>query len=325
MLLDKDLVDSFIKSLTLVKYTLTVSVPILIIVKYCDYAGYIKYLDKFAYHIVKRTNFLNVTGKAFLANLGSVYAGSALLLEKYEKKELSRTNLILSVIFAGFLPRIRILLTYTLPVVISLLTPPLVIFYAIFSLFNTFFRLAASVILSKIMLNDKNETTTKTNNIAPTPEIPKVAKSIFFYPLLNKAIQSSLKLTFKIVIHILIITTIFNYLQLKGLFEFIPLKLSFFGLPQKCDSAFYAYIAHTYSGISMIGSFLTEGRITTLAGIKLLLFCMMATRPIVAIKEAPSYYFGVYGIKNGSIIVFTDLVIFMITGLITFYLLSFIS
>lgn len=321
--IDPDIVKSIIQSLSFAKSILMVSLPVLCAVKFCEQAGFFRYFDRFSQVVVSYTFFQAVTGKAFLANLGSVYAGSALLMEKYENREISRANLILSVIFSGFLPRIRVLFTYTLPIVFPLLTLPVAMFYAGFFLTIAIARLVISAILSRYLQCQEKTPLTKGTPVCQTR--PSGHKSFIRYNVVEAAGVSiiwSAKLGVKIVIHILLISSLFTYMQFKGIFSYIPLNLSWFGLPEASISAFYAYIANTYSGMAIIGSFLSSGQINSVEGIKLLLFCTMASYPIMALKEAPSYYFGIYGLNNGLILILFDTVLITTLGVSIFMTLT---
>lgn len=66
-----------------------------------------------------------------------------------------------------------------------------------------------------------------------------------------------------------------------------------------------------YADMRLIASFLKQNQTNTLTAMKLLVFCMMCSRPIVMIKESPSYYFGLYGLANGTILILFHLGVFL--------------
>ena len=78
--------------------------------------------------------------------------------------------------------------------------------------------------------------------------------------------------------------------------------------------ALYSYMGHTYAGMGIISDFLKNGVISSVVAMKLLLFCMLCSRPIIIIKESPSYYLGLFGFQNGLIILLFNLSIFSFLG-----------
>jgi hypothetical protein len=50
--------------------------------------------------------------------------------------------------------------------------------------------------------------------------------------------------------------------------------------------------------------------------IELLAFCMVRPRPIVALVEAPSCYFGFFGLLNGLLIILMTLSIFTVLTMV---------
>ncbi|MCA1787215.1 MAG: hypothetical protein LC657_14675, partial [Desulfobacteraceae bacterium] len=115
--------------------------PILFIITFLQEKGLFDGLDRMARWVVKWTGFSSVTGQAFIANMGSVYAGSGMLVNLYRDGRISRSNLILSVIFAAVPAHLRLLLTSLGPMVFSLFTLPVALFYVSFSLMVAFLKL----------------------------------------------------------------------------------------------------------------------------------------------------------------------------------------
>ncbi|MDI6606784.1 MAG: hypothetical protein QME65_06570, partial [Candidatus Omnitrophota bacterium] len=112
------------KSFKIVALVAMRALPILFVVTYLNERGYFRIFDRFAAKVVAKTAFGPSTGKAFMANIGSVYAGGGILLDMFKQGKISRAEMVLSVNFASFPGRIRVLLTSTGPVVFSLFPLP---------------------------------------------------------------------------------------------------------------------------------------------------------------------------------------------------------
>ncbi|ETR69879.1 MAG: hypothetical protein OMM_03637 [Candidatus Magnetoglobus multicellularis str. Araruama] len=141
------------QTLDILKLLLTRMLPVLFIITFFQEKGLLKKLDKLGLYIVKWTAFTSITGQAFIANLGSVYAGSGMLVNLFKDKQISRSNLILSVVFAAFPAHLRITLSSTGPVVFSLFTFPVALFYVCISLLDATLKLLTAGILSFLLLS----------------------------------------------------------------------------------------------------------------------------------------------------------------------------
>ncbi|MBU1056021.1 MAG: hypothetical protein KKC46_19670 [Proteobacteria bacterium] len=64
----------------------------------------------------------------------------------------------------------------------------------------------------------------------------------------------------------------------------LPISVTIIRLPEEYNTALFSYIGNAYAGMGLIASFLINNKADTNAAIKLLVFCMMCSRPIVAIK-----------------------------------------
>ena len=119
----------------------------------------------------------------------------------------------------------------------------------------------------------------------------------------------------KLIIFITLITGIVFYLNQYGIFQKLPLNVRLIGLPEKFNIALFSYLGNAYAGMGIISDFFDKGELTTMTAIKLLVFCMLCSRPIVAIKESPTYYLGLYGMKNGVLLLLFNLFVFTILGI----------
>ncbi|MDI6606727.1 MAG: hypothetical protein QME65_06275, partial [Candidatus Omnitrophota bacterium] len=137
---------------------------------------------------------------------------------------------------------------------------------------------------------------------------------------LERAFNYALRLLF----YVTLVTAAVFYLNEKGIFERLPLNVGMVGLPGQYNTALYSYIGNAYAGMGIISEFLKQGEVSAIIGIKLLIFCMICSRPIIALKESPSYYLGFFGLRNGLLIMSFNLAVFIGLGLLALLGLSFL-
>ncbi len=304
--------EIFSQSLHIVAFVCKRALPILFIFTYLQEKQYLDFLDGFSTRIVKKTGFSTITGKAFIANVGSAYAGGGLLMNLYRKKQISRSNLILSAIFAAFPSHIRILTTSTGPVVFSLFTAPVACFYVGFSFVVAVAKLIIAGSLSVFFSSKWEEVEVNQSPVSDSPGPLKQDPCA-----ITVAFKRTLRYAFRIIAFTIIVTWVVFYFDKTGFFEKIPLSVQMIGLNETYNIALFSYIGNVYAGMGVIASFLAKGQLTTPDAIKLLVFCMLCARPIIAVKEAPSYYFGLYGLHNGLLLIAFHLTVFIVLGVLT--------
>lgn len=300
--------EAFQKSLHIVKLISMRALPVLFVVTYFQERGAFKFFDKFARAIVAKTGFSTVTGKAFVANSGSIYAGSGMLVNMYNRGEISRINLILSASFAAFPAHIRILLTSTGPVVFSLFTFPVALFYICFSMGTALSRVILAGLFSHMAI--KKEEVERVNHCLESQ--PHKSGTVKKRVALKAAFKRVASYALKLVFFVTLITGLVFYLNQHGIFQKLPLNVRLIGLPEKFNTVLFSYLGNAYAGMGVISDFFAKGELTTMVAIKLLVFCMLCSRPVVALKESPSYYLGLYGVKNGVLLLLFNLSIFSI-------------
>ena len=309
--------EVFIRSFNVTRYVFLKAVPVLFVTIYLQERGFFNLFTRLSSKIVRHTGFSRITGDAFVANFGSSYAGGGLLVEAYRKKKISRLNLICSAIFCSFPAYLRVSVVSTIPVAFSLLTFPLACFYAVFS----FIVSAVKIIIvgtASLFLFDKNQMSAISLNEVINPKKKKTTEGSPG----KRALKRTCKLALRILILVFVSTTFVFYLGKAGLLEKIPISASVIDLPDTLNPAIFTYIAHPYAGMGVIKDYSSRDLITTIGAMKLLLFCMLFSRPITALKEAPSYYFGIYGIANGTLIIFFNLAVFFMLSITGITLLS---
>lgn len=306
------------ETLYVLKLLYTRMLPILFLMTLIQEKGWLNGLDHVAGRIIGRTGFSSITGHAFISNLGSVYAGSGLLVNMYKDGKISRIYLILSVIFAAFPAQIRVLSTSTAPLVFSLFSLPVALFYVGFTLMDALVKLIIVSLLSLLLL-------TKDNTPSPADAHPHGQKT-FSAKSTTDALRAAAKRTFyyawRITLFVSLVMLVVYLLEEIGFFQMIPFSVTLVGLPEELNTALYSYMANVYAGMGMIASLLMQDRVSTLEAMKLLIFCMMCSRPLVMIKESPSYYFGLYGPANGTLLILFHLGVFVPLCAVTLWFLG---
>jgi len=300
------LIEALQQSLHIVKVICIRAVPVVFIVALMQEYGLLRHIEFLAGKVVKRTAFGMETGQAFIANAGSAFAGGGILLDMYKKGIISQANLVLSVIFTSFPSYVRILFTSVGPVVFTLLAFPVAFFYVCFSLTAAACNMLVAGFLSHRFVDAGDQINTKSGS--STTKLRKMPRN--HLQVVMTALKHSMLYSVKLAIYVIVITSIVFYCQKAGLLQKLPLGVGFLGLSEKFNVVLYAYIGNTYAGMGIMGELLRCGALSTAVAIKLLIFCMLCSRPVVTILEAPSYYFGFFGFKNGLLIMFFTLSIF---------------
>jgi hypothetical protein len=146
--------EAFRQSLALAGFVTLRAVPVIFAVALMQEYGLLRYIDVLANKVVSRTAFGPETGRAFIANAGSVYAGGGILVDLYRKGRISRANLILSSLFTGFPGSVRVLFTSVGPVAFSLLTFPIALYYVCLYLFSAAANMVTAALLSHRFVKD---------------------------------------------------------------------------------------------------------------------------------------------------------------------------
>jgi hypothetical protein len=307
------------KSFRVVALVAVRALPILFIVTYLNERGYFKVFDRFAAKVVTKTAFGPSTGKAFMANIGSTYAGAGILLDMFKHGRISRPEMVLSVNFASFPGHIRTLFTSTGPIVFSLFPLPVALFYLLFSLTAGLCKMFIAGFLSHFIIKKEEQNRLQSLYV----EVPVKTRNTN-----GKAVKIALERAFncalRLIFYVTLVTAAVFYLNEKGIFEKLPLSVSMVGLSEQYNTALYSYIGNAYAGMGIISEFLKQGDVSMVTAIKLLIFCMICSRPIVALKESPSYYLGFFGLRNGLLIMFFNLTVFTGLGLLALLVLSFL-
>jgi hypothetical protein len=283
--------------------------------------GLLRYIESFAGKVVDRTAFGLETGQAFIAKAGSAYAGGGILVDMYKKGRISQVNLVLSVIFASFPAYVRLMLTSVGPVVFTLLAFRVAFFYVCFSLTAATCNMLIAGALSHRFIQVTDRVGAEGIDDAAKPQ---EARSVNHLQIVMSAFKQSARYAVKMVTYMIVITSVVFYCQKAGLFQKLPFGVGFLGLPERFNVVLYSYIGNSYAGMGIMGELIRSGALSTIAAIKLLVFCMLCSRPIVTLIEAPSYYFGFFGFKSGLFIMLFTLSVFSslaITALIVMQIL----
>jgi hypothetical protein len=186
------------------------------------------------------TAFSSVTGQAFIANMGSVYAGSGMLINLFREGRIYRSNLILSVIFAAFPAHLRLLLTSIGPVVFSLFTFPVALFYVSFSMVIALLKLVIAGGLSIFLLPKTSLPEYEKNTSPSEPAMVSKANGDAFKSALKKTLYFARRTT---VFVSLVMLAVFA-LERTGFFQMLPVSVTLIGLPETFDTVLFSYMGN---------------------------------------------------------------------------------
>lgn len=288
--------ELFERSFEIVGRMLMVTVPAMFVVQFLRAKGWLAFLDRYAMGIVRFTGFDKVIGEAFFASLGSAHASSGILMDLYRRGKLSFFGVILSSTYISLGPYIRIMVTLSLPAAFSLLPFKVAAGYIGFMLGNSILKSMSAGVLSHFFtihtepLEEEASEVSAKKKQRPIPG----AEDPWRY-----ALKSTFRVSSRAVLFAFFSSLAVAWLDSKGVFQAIPLDPGVFGLPDETLQVLAAWFAHLYAGMGLVGHMVMDGEMSALTAFQICVFCAIASRPIFFLKEAPGYYFGIYGPAMG--------------------------
>ncbi len=253
---------------------------------------------------------------AFVVSLGSAVAANGMIASFRREGSISDRETMLCAIMNSIPVYLRELLTYQVPIVIPALGMVVGGFYALVFLLTAAVKVAAVVLLSRILLDRAS----CSPSIAPPP------KGVSLKDALTRTLQKEGRLFLRIAAIYLGVTTIVFLLQDGGYFEiFSVLPLAeIFGIPAESIVPLTTYVLSPIAGISLLGNMIHVGTISDVQAMIVLMLGSMFMLPIFAAKSLAPRYVAIFGSRLGLKIVFlsTGLSVlvrfFILIGLLAF-------
>ena len=290
------------RSFSIVLRMLKLTVPSMFVVQFMRESGWLRFLDKYAFAVVRFTGFEKEIGEAFFASMGSAYAGSGILIDLYKRGILSLSGIVLSSVYISLASHVRLVVTYTIPAAFSLLPFRAALGYVGFMFANGILKSISAGLLSHILpvyapRHRQSEAVEAVGNVAgeKTSDLGPEASM----PPWKSALLSTWRLCRRAMFFAFLSSLLIYWLDSKGVFEALPINPAWFGMPSETLHILAGWFAHIYAGMGIIGQLAAEGSMSDLEVFRTCLFCAIASRPIFFIKEAPGYYFGLFGPKIG--------------------------
>jgi len=310
--------ELFSRSFDIVLRMLTVTVPAMFLIQYLRAKGWLKFLDKYAFAIVRFTGFEQVIGEAFFASLGSAHAGSGILMDLYRRKKLTFFGVVISSIYIAIGPHIRILVTLSIPAAFSLLPFKVAAAYIGFMVCNSVLKTISAGLLSHVVTIHSEPL----EDVVPTQVKRKVKRTDNGeLPPWRYAVNSTVRVSGRAMIFAFFSSLVIAWLDSRGIFQAIPLDPGIFGLPHESLQVLAAWFAHLYAGMGMVGHMAMDGNISNLTAFRVCIFCAIASRPVFFLKEAPGYYFGIFGPAIGMCLFAYHMGCLLVNGVIVLTLI----
>ncbi len=307
----------FEQSIQIVFRMLKLTVPAIFIVQYMRSAGWLKFMDRYAFAIVRFTGFEQTIGHAFFASLGSAHAGSGMLIDLYKKKKLTLAGIVLASVYISLASHVRLIITFTIPAAFSLLPMRVAFAYSGFMLFNGIAKSISAGLLSHFLTIEKKPLGSVASSSAKDKKNEETEQ-----PPWKSALDVTWKIARRAVLFAFISSLIINWLDQKGVFQALPLNPEAFGLPAETLKILAAWFAHVYAGMGMVGQMASNGELGQLQVFQICLFCAIASRPVFFLKEAPGYYFGLFGPKIGLCLFAYHMGVLLMNGSLVLWLVN---
>lgn len=257
--------------------------------------GLMQKLSRFTEPIFKHTHLPQACASAFMVSLGSTVAANSMVMKVKDDGCIDDRETMLCAILNSTPAYIREILTYQIPIVLPALGPIVGGFYVMVFIISAVVKVSVVIILSRIWFKDHNCTLLEPEKI----ERPKIKDAI------RKAFNRQKRLFTKIAIIYLTMTTLVFALRDRGAFEMfnvLPLA-DIFGIPSDSIIPLTTYVASPIIGISLLGPMISDGGITYLQAMIVLMLGSMFMLPIFSIRSILPRYVSIFGPKVGLRIV----------------------
>ena len=290
------------RSFSIVLRMLKLTMPSMFVIQFMRESGWLKFLDKYSFAVVRFTGFEKEIGEAFFASIGSAYAGSGILIDLYKRGILSLPGIVLSSVYISLASHVRLVVTYTMPAAFSLLPFKAALGYVGFMFANGILKSISAGMFSHFIpvyapQHKQSEAVEAAGKLKGKTASGFSRDSSM--PPWKSALLSTWRLCRRAMFFAFLSSFVIYWLDSKGVFEALPINPAWFGMPPETLHILAGWFAHLYAGMGMLGQLATEGHMTDLNVFRTCLFCAIASRPIFFIKEAPGYYFGLFGPKIG--------------------------
>ncbi|SES65966.1 hypothetical protein SAMN04488587_0390 [Methanococcoides vulcani] len=257
--------------------------------------GLMQKFSRFTEPLFKHTHLPQACASAFLVSLGSTVAANSMVVKVKDEGCLDERETMLCAILNSTPAYIREILTYQIPIVLPALGPVVGGFYVMVFILSAFVKVSVVIILSRIWFKEHTCAIPKPERT----ERPHVKDAI------GKAFKRQKRLFTKIAIIYLTMTTLVFALRERGVFEMfnvLPLA-DIFGIPPESIIPLSTYVASPILGVSLLGPMISDGGISHLQAMIVLMLGSMFMLPIFSVRAIIPRYVSIFGPKIGLRIV----------------------
>ena len=257
--------------------------------------GLMQKFSRFTEPLFKHTNLPQSCASAFLVSLGSTVAANSMVVKIKDEGCLDERETMLCAILNSTPAYIREILTYQIPIVLPALGPVVGGFYVMVFILSAFVKVSVVIILSRIWFREHDCAVPK----------PEKAERPHVKDAIEKAFKRQKRLFTKIAIIYLTMTTLVFALRDRGVFEMFSVLpfADIFGIPPESIIPLTTYVASPILGVSLLGPMISDGGITHLQAMILLMVGSMFMLPIFSVRTIIPRYVSIFGPKIGLRIV----------------------
>ncbi|WP_048205834.1 nucleoside recognition domain-containing protein [Methanococcoides methylutens] len=257
--------------------------------------GLMQKFSRFTEPLFRHTHLPQACASAFLVSLGSTVAANSMVVKIKDEGCLDERETMLCAVLNSTPAYIREILTYQIPIVLPALGPVVGGFYVMVFILSAFVKVSIVIILSRIWFR---EHTCSVPKAEPT-ERPHIKDAM------RKAFKRQKRLFTKIAVIYLTMTTLIFALRERGAFEvFSVLPLAdIFGIPPESIIPLTTYVASPILGVSLLGPMISDGGISYLQAMIVLMLGSMFMLPIFSVRAIIPRYVSIFGPRIGLRIV----------------------
>ncbi|MGM0771812.1 MAG: nucleoside recognition domain-containing protein [Halobacteriota archaeon] len=257
--------------------------------------GLMQKFSRFTEPLFRHTHLPQACASAFLVSLGSTVAANSMVVKVKDEGCLDERETMLCAILNSTPAYIREILTYQIPIVIPALGPVVGGFYVMVFILSAVVKVSVVIILSRFWFRE-HTCSIPHAEIAERPHIKDAAK---------KAFKKQKHLFTKIAVIYLTMTTLVFALRERGAFEIfnvLPLA-DIFGIPPESIIPLTTYVASPILGVSLLGPMISDGGISYLQAMIVLMLGSMFMLPLFTFRAIIPRYVSIFGPKIGLRIV----------------------
>ncbi|MCJ7445639.1 MAG: nucleoside recognition protein [Methanotrichaceae archaeon] len=248
--------------------------------------------------LVSLAHLPEIAASSFVVSLGSTVAANGMIARFRNDNFMESKEVFLCASINGIPAYIREIFTYQIPIVLPTLGLVAGSIYASIFMVTALLKFSLVILLGRLLLKERSY---RLEEQSPQRMLP-------FRDAIRNVLKSQIKLFSRIATIYLVMTFIVFALRDIGVFEQLsqlPVA-NLFSIPPQSIIPMTTYVASPVMGLSMLGPMISNGSITNLQALVILMLGSMLMLPLFALRSLVPNYTAIFGPRLGlSVVVFS--------------------